>query len=384
MVVRARKTPLVIVTKTRTPGRGPGGGHETESILLLLLNTMLCRSTTLLSAARGTARFAASSRIGSVASSRLYSTPSQSKPLAQSNVGLYLSLGGAAGIGAWYAMGGLNGDLKSKIQEIHADGGSDVALDKDEWRTFKLKEVRPYNHDSSLYVFELPGNKRSGVFVESCIVVRGAGAEPRDDNDKPIIRPYTPVSDPNLGGELDLLIKHYPGGKMTQHLKTLKPGDELRMKGPNPKFPYKPNQFEHVALVAGGSGVTPMWQLAHAIMENPKDNTKVTILYANKKEEDILLREKFDQLASDPRFNIVHFLDSAPPAWKGETGYIDAKAIKKYFDLAGDNEKVKVFVCGPPPQMKAISGTKKSMTEQGPLEGALSEAGFKAEQVYKF
>lgn len=79
---------------------------------------------------------------------RLYSS-SASK--SQSNLGLYLSLAGVAGIGSWFALGGFNGDLKSKITEIRADSG-EPALNKDEWRSFKIKEVHPYNHDSSMCV----------------------------------------------------------------------------------------------------------------------------------------------------------------------------------------------------------------------------------------
>ena len=40
------------------------------------------------------------------------------------------------------------------------------------------------------------------------------------------------------------LIKKYPGGVMTEHILGLKVGDELSVKGPIPKFPYKANEFE--------------------------------------------------------------------------------------------------------------------------------------------
>lgn len=47
---------------------------------------------------------------------------------------------------------------------------------------------------------------------------------------------------------------------MSSHIHSLKVGEELSIKGPIPKFDYKPNQFDEIALIAGGSGVTPMWQ----------------------------------------------------------------------------------------------------------------------------
>ena len=309
--------------------------------------------------------------------SRLYSTGSQPK---NSNTPLYLTLGGIAGIGAWYGLGGFDG--KSKFGQVKADGGA--ALDGNEFRGFKLREVKPYNHDSSVYEFELPKDKTAGLSVCSAILVRGA-EDVLDDKGKPVMRPYTPINTVDTPGKINLLIKHYPGGKMTQHLKSLKPGDELKIKGPLPKFPYKANEFEHITCIAGGSGITPMWQLIQEISRNPSDKTKVTLLYSNKTEEDILLRERFDELAKkDDRFQIVYGLDNPPAKWNGGfSGFITPDVVKKYVD-GPESSKFKIFVCGPPPQMKAVSGMKNSATDQGQLTGILADLGYKAEQVYKF
>ena len=301
---------------------------------------------------------------------------------ASSNTGLYLSLGGLAGIATWYGMGGFNGDIRSKLQKINADS-EDVALSNEEFRALKLKEVRPYNHDSAFYVFELPDNKRSGMFTASALVIRGAGADPKNNEGKPVIRPYTPVNPPSDKGELVLLIKHYPGGQMTQYLKGLKVGDEMRFKGPIPKHPYKSNQFEEIGMIAAGTGITPMWQLIQEIAANPSDKTKVTLLYGNKSEADILLREKFDELSKDSRFNIVYFLDENAKSVKSEKGYITKDHVKKYLPGAEKGEKAKIFVCGPPPMVGAIAGPKQGF-QQGELKGVLSELGYNAEQVFKF
>lgn len=49
-----------------------------------------------------------------------------------------------------------------------------------------------------------------------------------------------------------------------------------------------------------------------------------------------------------------------------------------------EGDKVKIFVCGPPGLYKAISGGKKSPSDQGELEGYLKELGYSKDQVYKF
>lgn len=219
------------------------------------------------------------------------------------------------------------------------------------------------------------------MFTASAIVVRGAGDEPKTPDGKPVIRPYTPISAPEEKGAMELLIKHYPEGAMTQYLKTLKVGDEMRFKGPIPKHPYKANEFEQIGMVAGGSGITPMWQILDTIKLNKADKTKVTLLYANKSENDILLREKLDELSRDDRFTIVYFLDKKPAGFDGQEGFVTKDHIKKYLPGPEGGDKSKIFICGPPPMVKATAGPKDGM-KQGDLGGALKELGFEASQVY--
>lgn len=52
-------------------------------------------------------------------------------------------------------------------------------------------------------------------------------------------------------------------------------------------------------MIAGGSGITPMFQVAQGILRNPLDTTEVFLMYANVIEEDILLRKELDAWARD-------------------------------------------------------------------------------------
>ena len=69
------------------------------------------------------------------------------------------------------------------------------------------------------------------------------------------------VDDIDTPGHVDLLIKMYATGKMGQYLKNLKPGDSIEMKGPWKKIDYKPNMKKTISMIAGGSGITPMYQV---------------------------------------------------------------------------------------------------------------------------
>ena len=44
-----------------------------------------------------------------------------------------------------------------------------------------------------------------------------------------------------------------------------------------------------IGLICGGSGVTPMIQLIQAILQDPKDSTALSLLYANKTVDDIII-----------------------------------------------------------------------------------------------
>jgi len=158
------------------------------------------------------------------------------------------------------------------------------------------------------------------------------------------------------------------------------------MKGPLPKFPYKANEFETIGMVAGGSGITPMWQVLQRIDQDPEDKTKVVLIFANVEEKDILLRPQFEDLAKrkPDQFKFVFTLDKPPRGWKGPKGYITQELLATHLPPSGLADKIKIFVCGPPGQMEAISGNKKSPSDQGDLKGALADLGYAKQQVYKF
>lgn len=74
---------------------------------------------------------------------------------------------------------------------------------------------------------------------------------------KPVLRPYTPTSDEDERGFMDFVIKRYPNGPMSEHMHNMNPGQRLDIKGPLPKYPWTENKHNHIALIAGGTGITP-------------------------------------------------------------------------------------------------------------------------------
>lgn len=50
--------------------------------------------------------------------------------------------------------------------------------------------------------------------------------------------------------------------------------------------------------IAGGSGITPMFQVAQEILRNSDDKTQVSLIFANQTEDDIILRKELDEMAA--------------------------------------------------------------------------------------
>lgn len=172
---------------------------------------------------------------------------------------------------------------------------------------------------------------------------------------------------------------------MSTHLHDMNPGQRLDIKGPIPKYPFEENKHDHVALIAGGTGITPMHQIVRHIFQNENDKTKVTLIYGNVSEEDILLKKDFQELENTypRRFRAFYLLNNPPEGWSQGSGMITKDLLKTVLPEPKE-ENIKVFVCGPPGLYKAVSGGKKSPQDQGELSGYLAELGYNKDQVYKF
>ncbi|KAK4237046.1 NADH-cytochrome b5 reductase 2 [Achaetomium macrosporum] len=325
---------------------------------------------------------------------RRYATEGPSTdPKKGSNTLLYGAAAAALAGAGYYFFGGTPAAKKAEEKVKEASGAAADKLSTGEvkkaltggdqgWVSLKLEEVEIVNHNSKRFRFRLPEDDMvSGLQIASAILTKFTP----NDSDKPVIRPYTPISDEDAKGYMDLLVKKYPNGPMSTHLHDMVPGQRLDVKGPIPKYPWSPNKHRHIALIAGGTGITPMFQLCRAIFNNPDDQTKVTLVFGNVSEDDILLKNELATLENHypRRFRAFYVLDNPPKHWTGGKGYINKELLKTVLPEPKD-ENIKVFVCGPPGMMESISGNKQSPKDQGELKGILKELGYTPEQVYKF
>jgi cytochrome-b5 reductase len=149
-------------------------------------------------------------------------------------------------------------------------------------------------------------------------------------------------------------------GNISRAMAALVPGSTIKVKGPKGQMKYTPNIVRELGMLAGGTGITPMLQIIRAILRNPQDKTRVSLIYANVTTDDILLWNDLEQLAIDyPEKFSLHLVVEKEPLfpWSGDIGFITEAMIRE--KCPPPSTDIKILICGPPPMVSAM----KSHTE---------------------
>lgn len=230
----------------------------------------------------------------------------------------------------------------------------------------KLVEKILISHDVRLLRFALPQEDQLlglpvGKHIFLCATI----------DDKLCMRAYTPTSSVDEVGHFDLVVKIYfkgvhpkfpNGGLMSQYLDSLSVGSILDVKGPLGHIQYtgrgnflvhgKPKFAKKLAMLAGGTGITPIYQIMQAILKDPEDETEMYVVYANRTEDDILLREELDDWAKKhDRVKVWYVVEkSIKEGWQYSTGFITEAILREHVpEGSGDTL---ALACGPPPMIQ--------------------------------
>ena len=235
------------------------------------------------------------------------------------------------------------------------------------YQPFKLLTRTQVSANTVLFRFALQHSaQRVGLPVGKHMLLRCTDAE-----GKVVSRAYTPVSSDDDLGHFDLLVKLYPQGKMSQHLQAMQLGASIDVRGPQGSLEYRGDgvfnivrrlaaggsavqtyNVKSVGMIAGGSGITPMLQLLRDVSKrSATDFTKLSLLYANVTEADILLRAELEELREARSLtDIFYTLDRpASEAWTGGRGFVTTDMIKA--NLPPPASATLVLLCGPKPMV---------------------------------
>jgi ferredoxin-NADP reductase len=169
-------------------------------------------------------------------------------------------------------------------------------------------------------------------------------------------KPFSISSSPTENGYIEFT-KKLTGHPFSERLNTLKIGDLVLVEAPFGNFTFE-GESERICLLSGGIGITPLRSICKYCTDMKLD-TKVTLLYGNQTEADIVFRQDLEQMQrQNGKLKVVLTIAEPKTSWKGYTGNIDAEMIKKEIP---DYHETVFYVCGPPAMVQAMEKLLKTL-----------------------
>lgn len=196
----------------------------------------------------------------------------------------------------------------------------------------KLIKKEQLKSDIFKYSVEAPDivkDAKQGQFIEIRV----------SDNVEPFLR--RPISIHNMDKENEILEFIFQvKGKGTKILSEKVEGDLIDIIGPLGHGTFEYNDFQNIAIIGGGIGVFPLYELA----KNAKNDGKNVNIYLGFRNKDfVVLEDEFKELANE----LILTTDDGSYSEKGFA--IDF--LKKDVE---DGKIDCIFACGPLPMLKAV------------------------------
>ena len=165
----------------------------------------------------------------------------------------------------------------------------------------------------------------------------------------------TPAST-DENGEVEFIIKKYPGGHFSGLLDTsLNPGDEVVLTGPYGSCTLRASSDRRIVCIAGGAGMAPILSLLRRLAESGSDRP-VVFYYGARTAEDLFYLPEIIALGLKIKdFRFVPALSHTDHAeWgtlgvTGDFGLITDVVDRQEPDLTDAD----CYLCGPPPMVDA-------------------------------
>ncbi len=153
--------------------------------------------------------------------------------------------------------------------------------------------------------------------------------------------------------EIEFYIRLNTKGEVTPFLFSQKEGFKFKLIAPlgSMIIPDEINVEKEIIFLATGTGISPFRSM---IKKNLDNNKKVTLIFGCRSEEDILLRDEFENLMNENKnFKFIITISNSNEKWKGNIGYVQDFIDKDY--------KNKIFViCGNPFMTKDVLNKLKN------------------------
>ncbi|WP_129784355.1 FAD-binding oxidoreductase [Promicromonospora panici] len=156
-------------------------------------------------------------------------------------------------------------------------------------------------------------------------------------------------------GQVVLAIDELPDGEVSPFLvREVRPGDQLELHGPlGAFFVWRPGESDRpVQLIAGGSGVVPLYAMA-AAHGAADDAARFRLLYSARTPADVFFADELTALAG-PAFGLdLVYTREAPDGWPDAVGRLTRETLAARTIPAA--ERPRVYVCGSTGFVEAVA-----------------------------
>ncbi|MBW4330260.1 2Fe-2S iron-sulfur cluster binding domain-containing protein [Stakelama sp. CBK3Z-3] len=154
-------------------------------------------------------------------------------------------------------------------------------------------------------------------------------------------RSYSLANAPREDGLLELFIKQYPGGVLSQYwFEEAKPNDLLRIEGPFGTFFLRDQAPVNILFLATGTGIAPVKALLEELARDPERarQHRLSVFWGNREAENFC----WDPVDLGLDIGFHHLLSGPDASWGGARGYVQQAAIHHGVDPAD----TVVYACG--------------------------------------
>lgn len=160
-------------------------------------------------------------------------------------------------------------------------------------------------------------------------------------------RAYSMANLPGINGRLEFIVKRKPGGLGCAYLfDGLREGDAVHLEGPYGRAWLREDGADDIVLLAGGSGLAPIWSIAQAALRRwPR--RRLRLYFGANRAEDLFWLEEIEQArrampALEANLVLVQSSAADPPA--ARIGLVAAVMAQ---DM-GDAMTSDLYLAGPP------------------------------------
>ncbi|MBC7204742.1 MAG: CDP-6-deoxy-delta-3,4-glucoseen reductase [Pusillimonas sp.] len=169
-------------------------------------------------------------------------------------------------------------------------------------------------------------------------------------------RSYSIASIPSAQGvtQLELHIRHMPGGLFTDHVfSKMKIRELLTMEGPFGTFYVRENSDRPMVFVASGTGFAPIKSMLSVIFAKGLNQQRsINFYWGGRTRDSLYMHDLVAQWADEhENFKYIPVLSEATEAcsWTGRVGNVHLAVMEDFPDLSG----YQVYACGAPAMVNA-------------------------------